>query len=81
MFNFYVNFAGQDMVTDAGIVSRAGANSKPHHYKHNLQKTMDLPKTWGFNGEKISDEKRTEIIFSTFQKSQWNRRPLITIIK
>ena len=25
---------------------RAGANSKPRHYKRNVQKLTDLPKTW-----------------------------------
>ena len=49
---------------------RAGENSKPHHYKHILQKTKDLPKTWGFNGEKFElFRQKTETLFSTFQKN------------
>ena len=38
MFKFYVVLAGHDMVTDAGRIPRAGANSKPHHYKQKVQK-------------------------------------------
>ena len=58
-------------MTLAGL-PRAGANSKPHRYKQNVQKMKDLPKH-GFqmeNSVKISDEKkRTETLFSTFQKN------------
>ena len=38
LFNFYVVFAGHDKVNDAGRAStRAGANSKPHHYKQSTK--------------------------------------------
>ena len=40
MFNFYVVLPGCDT---AGL-PRAGANSKPHHYKQNVQKMEGLPK-------------------------------------
>ena len=32
-----------------------GEKSKPHHYKHKLQKTKDIPKTRGFNWENFED--------------------------
>ena len=38
--------------------SVAGTNSKPHHYKHNLQKTKDLPKTWVLRGKQFEDFRR-----------------------
>ena len=46
MFNFYVVLVGHNKVNDAGRgLPRAGANSKPHRYKQNVQKMKDLPKT------------------------------------
>ena len=55
MFNFYVVLAGHYKATDAGRVPRAGANSKPPHYKQNVQKTKDLPKTWFSTGKSFED--------------------------
>ena len=45
MFNFYVVLAVHDKVNDAGRAPLAGANSKPHHYKEEVQQMKDLPKT------------------------------------
>ena len=58
-------------VTPAGL-PRAGANSKPHHYKQKVQKMKGLPKTWVLRGKQFEDfrrKKRTETLFSTFQKN------------
>ena len=53
----------------------AGENSKPHQYKHKLQKTKDFPKTWGFNGEYFEDfrqEKEQKHYSRPFKETQWN---------
>ena len=34
---------------------RAGANSKPHHYKQKVQKTKDIPKTWVLMAKQFED--------------------------
>ena len=34
---------------------RAGANSKPHHYKQKVQKMKDLPKTWVLTGKQFEN--------------------------
>ena len=61
-------------------ISRAGTKSKPQLYKHKLQKTKDLPKTWGLRGEqlKISDKKNTS---GPDQTTPWNTRPLEKLLK
>ena len=48
----------------------AGKNSEPQHYEQKVQKQKDLMKTWVSTGKflKISDERKTETIFSTFEK-------------
>ena len=52
MFNFYVVLAGYDMVTDANMPPRAGANSKPHHYKQKVQK-MEGSSEKNFHGKTV----------------------------
>ena len=49
----------------------AGENSKPHQYKHKLQKTKDFPKTWGFNREKFEDfrQKKSKNIILDLSKN------------
>ena len=44
-------------VTLAGL-PRAGANSKPHRYKQNVQKMKDLLKTWVLRGKQFEDFRR-----------------------
>ena len=53
-FNFYAITTGRDT---AGL-PRAGANSKPHHYKQKVQKMKDLPKTWVRTGKQFEDFRR-----------------------
>ena len=57
-------------LTTAGL-PHAGANSKPHNYKQRVQKKKDLPIKCVLTGKQFegSDEKRTETVFSTFQKN------------
>ena len=65
-------------VTVAGV-PRAGANSKPHHYKQKRQKMMDLPKTWVSMGKPFEDfrrKKELKIYYQSFKKTQWNTRTL-----
>ena len=49
---------------------RAGEKSEPHLYKHELQKTKVLPKTWGFNREKFEDfrQKKSKNLFLDLSK-------------
>ena len=54
MFNFYVVLPGCDT---AGL-PRAGANSKPHHYKQKWQKMKDLPKIWVSTWKPFEDFRR-----------------------
>ena len=63
--------------TPAGL-PRAGENSKPHQYKHKLQKTKDFPKTWGFNGEIFEDfrQKKEQKHYSrSFKKPSGTQGP------
>ena len=56
----------------------AGENSKPHQYKHKLQKTKDFPKTWGFNGEYFEDfrqEKEQKHYSRPFKKPSGTQGP------
>ena len=61
--------------------SRAGANSKPHHYKQNVRKTKDTPTPWVLTGKRFEDFRRKEEQkrnFQPFKNSQWNTWPLNT---
>ena len=63
--------------TSAGL-PRAGEKSKPHLYKHELQKTKVLPKTWGFNGERFEDfrqEKEQKRFSRSFKKASGTQGP------
>ena len=41
-------------LTLAGL-ARAGAISKPHHYKQKVQKMKDLTETWVLTGKQFED--------------------------
>ena len=63
-------------VTLAGL-PRAGASSKPHRLKQNVQKYSDLSKTWVLRGKQFTDfRQKNETFISTFQKTQWKTRTL-----
>ena len=62
-------------------LSRAGTTSKPHHYKHKLQKTKDLPKTWVFRGKQFEDFRRKKNTSGPDQTTPWNTRPLEKLLK
>ena len=53
-------------------LSHAGANSKPHHYKHKKKQLMkDLSKTRVWTGKQFENfrQKKTEKTFSTFRNN------------
>ena len=56
-------------------LSRAGTYSKLQHYKHKLQKTKDLPKTWVLRGKQL-EEFRQKNNSGPDQTTPWNTRPL-----
>ena len=53
LFNFYVISGDQDVVNEAGRLPRAGAFSKPHDYKQNVQKMKGLLKKWVSTGNSL----------------------------
>ena len=59
---------------------RAGANSKPRHYKQKVQKMKDISKTWVLTGKQFEDfrRKKVETKLPTFEKTQSNKRTLET---
>ena len=70
-------------LTLAGL-PRAGANSKPHHYKQKVEKMKDLPKTWVSRRKQFEDfrrKKEQEHYSRPFKKSQWNTRTLKSSIE
>ena len=72
MFNFYVVLAGHDKVSDTGRATTCRRKLKAHRYKQKVQKMKGLPKTWVLRGKQFEDfrrKKRTETLFSTFQKN------------
>ena len=78
MFNFYVVLAGQGMVTDRAEIPRAGANSKPHHYKQKVQNKKDLPKVWVLTGIQFEDfrqKKNTNFILDLSKNLSRTPRP------
>ena len=61
----------------------AGEKSKPHDYKQK-DKNEGPSEIMGFNGKtvwRLQKKKRLKTKLSTFQKTQWNRRPLNTLIE
>ena len=50
MFRIYVVMAGQKLVTEIAGLTRAGAFSKPHHYKQKV-KSGGHPENMDFNGK------------------------------
>ena len=54
---------------------RAGVNSKPHHYKQNVQKKKDHPKTWVLTGKQFEDFRRKKYTSSldlTTPRNTWS---------
>ena len=62
MFNFYVCLAGRDMITDAGRATTCRRNLKPHHYKKEVHKTMDLSETWASTAKMFEDFRQKKIL-------------------
>ena len=55
MFNFYVDLAGHDMVTDASGTTTCWRKIKPHDYEQKVQKMKDLSKTWVLKRKQFED--------------------------
>ena len=58
------------------VLPRAGANSKAHHYKQNVQEMKDLPKTWVLTGKEFQDfrrKKEQKHYSRPFKKTQWKK--------
>ena len=64
---------------------RAGANSKPHHYKQNVQKKNDLPaENMGFKAKTVwrFQKKEEQKHYSPpFKKIRWNSTTLNALIE
>ena len=58
-------------------LSVAGTNSKPHHYKHNLQKTKDLPKTWVLRGKQFEDFRRKKTLLAQTKQLRGKHGPSV----
>ena len=72
MFNFHVVLAGHDKVIDAGRATTCKRKFNAPSLQKSVQKQKDLPKTWVLTGKQFEDfrrKKRTETLFSTFQKN------------
>ena len=71
MFNFYVDLAGHDLVSETGMTTTCRRKIKPHDYEQKVQKMKDLSKTWVLKGKHFEDfrQKKTGTIFSTIQKT------------
>ena len=57
---------------------RAGANSKPHHYKEEVEKMKDIPKTWVLTGKQFEDfrrKKEQEHYSPSFKKTSRTQGP------
>ena len=79
MFNFYLDLAGHDMVTEASRTTTCMRKIKPHDYEQKVQKMKDLSKTWVFKGKQFEDfrQKKGQKQYSQpFKKSQWDTRTL-----
>ena len=55
MFNFYVVFAGQDMITDDGRTTSCRPTFKTSWLQTKVQKMKDLSKTWVLTRKQIED--------------------------
>ena len=71
MFNFYVVLAGHDKVSDAGRATTCRRKLKAPSLQTKSTKNEGPPENMGFKGKQFEDfrrKKRTETLFSTFQK-------------
>ena len=72
MFNFYVVLAGHDKVSDAGRATTCRRKLKAPSLQTKNTKNEGPPENMGFKGKTVwrfQTKKRTETLFSTFQKN------------
>ena len=76
LVSFYVMSASHDMANDAGRLPRAGAISKPHYYKQNVQKMMGLLKKWVLTGKQFEDirQKNSKTPLLSWRRKQNNHK-------
>ena len=84
MFNFYVDLAGPDLITDAGGAAKCGRKLNAPWFQNKVQKMKDLSKTWVLTGKQFEDFRRKKEKKQNswrFKSTQWNTRPLNTTIE
>ena len=72
MFNFYVVLTGYDKVTGTGRATTCRRKPIAPWLETNVQNKKDLLKTWVLTGKQFEGfrlKKRTELLFSAFQKN------------
>ena len=77
MFNFYVDLAGHDLVSDAGRPAACRRKFKAPSLKSKYKKMKDLPKTWVLRGKQIEDfrQKNRNIILDLSKKPSETKGP------
>ena len=75
MFNFYVLFAGHDVVTDAGRATMRRRKFKTPSLRKKVQKMKDLPKTWVFMGKQFEDFRRKKTLPASTKQPRGTHRP------
>ena len=61
MFNFYVNLAGHDWVSDAGTTTTCMRKIKTHDYEQKVQKMKNLLKTRVLKGKQFEDFRQKKV--------------------
>ena len=77
MFKFYRVLAGHDIVKDADRATTCRRKFKAPSLQTKSTKNEGPPENMGFKGEKVwrfQTKKRTETLFSTFQKNPMERK-------
>ena len=82
MFNFYIELAGLDLLSDAGTTTTCRRKTKPHDDEQKYKNEQSFEKK-GFNGKTVwrFQTKKIRKTFSLDEKIPWNTRPLKTIIE
>ena len=77
IFNFWQSWPVMTKSMTLAALHLAGENSKMHHYKQNVNKNEGPSENRGLIRKTVwrfQKKIRTETLFKTFQKTQWNTR-------